>query len=116
MNKNKIVCFAFQIFFLSFVAHSESVLVRSGTPLGSFALIYKLGRLFQQNWQNADEIEKEAEHREKLEDELFKREKSWAELRDERNQKVKELQERIIESRSAVSLNKDEPSEEAMRQ
>src|SRR3989338_233436 len=35
--------------------------------LGSSALIYKLGRLFQQDLQNADEIEKEAEHRGKLE-------------------------------------------------
>lgn len=83
--------------------------------LGSSVLIFKLGHLFQQNLQNTEEIEKEAEHLGRLGDDLFKRKKSIAKLQDERNQKIKELREKISESRFTVRLKEEgKPSEEEM--
>lgn len=152
---NRICFFVLQILFFISTAHSEGVLLHSGSVpafpraaevlihsdggafvlpmfqpitdllaevsseaarwLGPSALILKLRQLFQQNLKKANEIAKEAERRTKLKDDLFKSEKTWAELQNERKQRIKELREKLFEHRCALRLNQDQPSEEEMR-
>lgn len=139
---NKIIFFVVQVFIFVSIAHADGTSVRpssfhllsrtmntfakhssvSGasaldrlTGIGSSALISKLGQLFQQDLKKSDEITQEAERLGQLNKSFLKREKTFEELVKERNQRVKELKEKIAESRSVIKIGRNEPSEEEMR-
>ncbi|MEI6806259.1 MAG: U-box domain-containing protein [Myxococcaceae bacterium] len=127
---------AFKILFLSSVVHAEVAFAPSGSVpvfrlsmnslasvrsgvldcLVPSALLYKFRQLFQKGAQQETEIKKEANRREKGVDIILKREKSYVELRDERDRRIKELKEKIFNTNSGSILQKNELSKQEIWQ
>ncbi|MEI6806623.1 MAG: hypothetical protein WCK49_09000, partial [Myxococcaceae bacterium] len=130
----KISFFIFQIFFLSSVVHAELMLSHQQNPLvfsgrgfknlASIAsdwseksvLIYKFLQLFQKNIKQEEEVKKEAQRREEVEITVLKRKKSYDELRDAKNQRIRELKEKILETDSMSILHKNKLAKEEIWQ